>query len=84
MKKVIIDCEQNDWDDIRYGGPQFLGFEFIVDSSENNEELERFLRKTLKIAGHDCIGIKIYELDPPKVWTKEEMEKCIKNTTFAI
>ena len=82
MKKVIIDCEQNDLDDIKYGGPQFLGFDFVVDSSENDEELERFLRKTLKIAGHDCLGIKIYELDQPKIWTREEMEECIKKTTF--
>ena len=82
MKKVIIDCEQNDLDDIKYGGPLFLGFEFIVDSSENNEELEQFLRKTLKITGHHCLGIKIYELDPPKIWTREEMEECIKNATF--
>ena len=84
MKKVIIDCEQNDLDDIKYGGPQFLGFDFVVDSSENDEELERFLRKTLKIAGHDCLGIKIYELDQPKIWTREEMEECIKKTTFVI
>ena len=84
MKRVVIDCEQNDWEDIRCGGPQFLGFDFVVDSSENNEELEHFLRKTLKIAGHHCLGIKIYELDQPKVWTREEMEECIKKTTFAI
>lgn len=82
MKRVIIDCEQNDWDDIRHGGPQFLGFDFVVDSSENNEDLEKFLRKTLKISGHSCLGIKIYELDKPKIWTREEIEECIKKTTF--
>ena len=82
MKRVVIDCEQNDWTDIKCGGPQFLGFDFVVDSSENNEDLEKFLRKTLKINGHSCLGIKIYEMDKPKVWTREEMEECIKKTIF--
>lgn len=82
MKRVVIDCEHNDWSDIKCGGPQYLGFDFVVDSSENNEDLEIFLRKTLKINGHGCISIKIYEMDKPKVWTREEIEECIKNTTF--
>ena len=82
MKRVLIDCERNDWDDIKYGGPQYLGFDFVVDDSENNEDLENFLRKTLKINGHGCISSKIYEMDKPKVWTREEIEEHIKNTTF--
>ena len=80
MKRVVIDCKQNDWDDIKYGGPQYLGFDFIVDSSENNEDLEKFIRNKLKIYGHGCLGIKIYDMDNPKVWSRDEIENCIKKT----
>ena len=82
MKRVEIDCKQNDWDDIRYGGPHFLGFEFVVDSSENDKDLEKFLREKLKKYGNPCLSINIYDMEEPKVWTREEMEECIKNNKF--
>lgn len=82
MKRVVIDCERNDWEDIKCGGPHYLGFDFVVDSSEDNKDLESFLRKTLKMNGHNCHNIRIYEMDEPKVWTREEMEECIKYSKF--
>ena len=82
MKRVVIDCERNDWEDIKCGGPQFLGFDFVVDDSENNKELEEFLRETLKKSGNPCIGIRIYDIKDPKVWSRKEMEECIKNNKF--
>ena len=81
MKRVIIDCERNDLDDIKYGGPQYLGFDFKVSDSEDDKELEAWLRKTLKKYGHNIISIKIYKIDE-NIWTRDEMEECIKNTTF--
>ena len=81
MKRVIIDCKQNDWDDIKYGGPQFLGFDFKVDDSEDDKELEAWLRKTLKKYGHNIISIKIYKIDE-NTWTREKMEECIKFAKF--
>lgn len=81
MKRVIIDCERNDWDDIKYGGPQYLGFDFKVSDSEDDKELEAWLRKTLKKYGHNIISIKIHKIDE-SIWTRDEMEECIKNTTF--
>ena len=81
MKKVVIDCERNDWDDIKYGGPQYLGFDFKVDDSEDDKELEAWLRKTLKMYGHNIISIRIYKIDE-YIWSREKMEECIKHTKF--
>ena len=58
MKRVIIDCERNDLDDIKYCGPQYFGFNFKVSVSEDDKELEAWLRKTLKKYGHTSISIK--------------------------
>lgn len=77
MKKVVIDCEQNDYDDIMYGGPLYLGFTFYVDDSEDDEDLKKFLRETLKKNNRDCLGINIYKM-PDKVWNRTEMENYIK------
>lgn len=82
MKRVVIDCEKNDEVDIRCGGPQYLGFDFVVDDSENDKELYDFLKVKLKENGHSCLGIKIYDIPEYKIWTREEMEKCIKETEF--
>lgn len=78
MKRVIIDCEENDWEDIKCGGPHYLGYDFVVDDSEDNEDLKNFLRKTLKLYRRGCVDIKIYDIKNPKVWTRDEMEECIK------
>ena len=78
MKRVTIDCERNDWEDIRCGGPQFLGFDFTVDDSEDDEELKKFLQEKLKQYKRGCISINIHTIIQPKIWTREEMEECIK------
>lgn len=78
MKHVVIDCEQNDWEDIKYGGPQYLGFDFYVDDSENDEDLKEFLKETLKKNNRSYISINIYQKKQPKVWTRDEMVECIK------
>ena len=35
VRKITIDCEQNDSVDIKCGGPVFIGFDFFVDADEN-------------------------------------------------
>ena len=79
MKNVVIDCERNDWEDIRIGGPHYLGYDFNVDDSENDEELKAFLQEKLKQYKRGCISITIRKVEQPKIWTREEMEDCIKN-----
>lgn len=81
MKRVVIDCERNDWEDIKCGGPQYLGFDFKVSDSEDDKDLEAWLRKTLKMYGHNIISIMIYKIDE-NIWSREEMEECIKHTNF--
>ena len=81
MKKVVVDCEKNDLVDVKCGGPQYLGFDFYVDDFDD-EEIENFIRRTLKKYGHNCIGITVKEVSVPKVWTAQEIEDCIKSTRF--
>lgn len=83
MKRVVIDCERNDWEDIKCGGPQYLGFEFKVSDCEDDKELEAWLRKTLKMYGHNIISIRIYKIDED-IWSREKMEECIKHTNFLV
>lgn len=82
MIKISIDCEENDWEDMKYGGPRYLGFNFPVEDDIDKIEYEQFIREKLKQYGHGCIDIKFIDIPKPKAWTKEEIEECIKNTKF--
>lgn len=81
MIAIHIDCQSNDWDDIKYGGPSYLGFDFYVDDNIDQKEYEQWLRKKLKEYGHGCINIK-FQKTKLKVWSKEDIEECMKNTKF--
>ena len=78
MYRVIIDCERNDWDDIRIGGPMWLGFDFVVKDDIDKAELRQFLEEKLKQYGRPIVSIEMFDLSEPKTWTKEMMEECIK------
>lgn len=77
---VKIDCVKNDPVDIRCGGPQYLGFDFYISKKDAVEMLE-FIKKSLKENNVPVIDIDIMdetELAAGYVWTKEKIEKCIK------
>ena len=78
MKRVIADCKENDWDDIRIGGPHFLGYDFTVSDDEDDEEIKNFVMDQLKKYKRGCISVKVYNVPEPKIWSREEIEKCIK------
>ena len=82
MKRITIDCVENDWSDIKYGGPDYLGFDFLVPNEIDDEEYIKFIKEKLKQYGHGCIKITIKKIPNVKLWTKEEIEECIKKTKF--
>jgi len=78
--EISVNCQRNDWDDIKIGGSAFIGFDFFIDPSEKDEIIP-FIEKLLKkhripLKG----GISEYEnKDFPvkNLWDKEKIEKCI-------
>ena len=84
-KVYDIACERNDPVDIRCGGPAVLGYDFGVSPDEDEAEILKFLRETLKKYNRPLIGIsvKVQKDFPVKhLWTKERMEKCIKENAL--
>ena len=77
MKKIVIDCERNDIVDIKCGGPEYLGFDFFVED-ENIENIITFIKEELKKNSLPLISINYYDTNNTKVWTKEQISKCIK------
>ena len=78
MYRVLIDCERNDWDSIEKGGNMWLGFDFVVDDSQDKDELRKFLEEKLKEYGRPVVSIEFFDLPPVHTHTKEMMEERIK------
>lgn len=85
---IVIDitCERNDMADIKCGGPATVGYEFGVSPDEDIEELKKFLTSCIKKYNRPFMGISTHkQKDFPikHLWTKERMEKCIKENAVA-
>ena len=92
MKKTVnitsafyfdIYCCDNDSVDIRCGGPATLGYEFYVDGEipENEDIFKQFIKEMLNKYHRkykDIYVRKIEEHREDHLWTKEMIEKCIK------
>jgi len=78
MIKVVVDVKRNDWDDIKYGGPQFLGYTFFIDDSEDTNELTKTIKELLKKVHLPCLSINFYPMKQ-KIWTKDEIINCIES-----
>lgn len=82
---IDISCEYNDSVDVKAGGPAMLGYDFYVSSDENIEELKTFLENCIKKYNRPFISIlhrKAKDVAIKNIWTREEMEECIKNNGF--
>ena len=77
MKKIVVDCERNDLEDIRCGGPQYLGFDFFI-KDEEAEELKQVVMQELRNNEIPYISISIENVPKIETWGKEEIIKCIK------
>lgn len=82
--KIDVNCERNDWEDIKCGGSPILGYTFYIDSDEDPDEYIEFIKKTMTELGRKkLMGInKSKGIEVEKVWTKEMIKKCIKDYTF--
>jgi hypothetical protein len=82
--KVELNCEQNDWDDIKCGGSAILGYTFYVDIDRDKMDIDRFLRKIMKdLKRKKFMGIRItpgHEVE--ELWTDDKMQDCIKENNF--
>lgn len=78
---IAIDCQENDRQDIRMGGPQYLGYDFYVEKAKAKEMLAYITKtmKTLKIPLLDIRNAgKVYK-EEHQVWTEERIHKCLAN-----
>ena len=78
---ISIDCRINDAQDIKMGGPQYLGFDFYV-AAEQAKEMEKFIEKAMNDLQIPISSLCIEEdevLKPPsKVWNKKKIMNCLK------
>jgi hypothetical protein len=77
-----VSCEHNDSVDIRCGGPAILGYDFGVSPDEDQADIEKFLKETVKKNRQPFMRISVSKqknFPVQSLWTKEKMEKCIKN-----
>jgi len=82
--KIKVNCIQNDWADIKCGGPPILGYDFYIDGSKesNKDKYIKFIEKTLKKYNRPLIGISTHEVkdfDKRRLWNEKTIEECIKN-----
>ena len=83
---IMVDCVRNDKQDIKCGGPQFLGYDFYV-RIEETKEIITFIKKTMNELGVPLINIRLQKDVMKKessIWTKERIKSCIVNNEAEI
>jgi hypothetical protein len=83
---IAVDCVRNDKQDIRIGGPEFIGYDFYVDKNET-KEMKKFIINTLREFGTPLENIYVegtVTKNQAKVWTKDKIYNCIKNNEAGI
>ena len=82
IKHFQINCEENDSIDIKCGGAYILGYDFCIETDEDNiEAVKCFIVNTLKKYKQPLMSINVYDMSEslkPRLWTLREIEKCIK------
>lgn len=77
---VSVDCEKNTPEDIQNGGPQCLGYDFVVDS-RNIEETIHYI--TSRIKKNKQPLIRVYtnynsQLQDIHIWNIQRINECIE------
>lgn len=78
---MSIDTVKNDKEDIRCGGPQYLGFDFYMEF-ENKKDAEKYkgvISELFRKLNKSFIGVRIEERAYMKIWSKAEVENYIIN-----
>ena len=73
LSKITVDVVQNDPVDVRSGGPAYLGFDFVVETSKSTE-LTTLIKNKLEAAGFDNRRVCCCSIDDPKVWDVDKIE----------
>ncbi len=84
---IDVTCAHNDPVDIRCGGPATIGYEFIISPDEDVEDMTNFIKSCLKKYRRPLIGIDTStrkDFPVEHLWTKERIEKCIKENSLGI
>jgi len=85
--KISVDCIDNDPVDIRCGGPECLGYDFIV-RVEDKEEMMKFIEEAIEEFGLPVQAIyawgeKVYPINI--LWTKEKIiEEIPKHRDYVL
>ena len=79
VKKIVVNCERNDWTDIKCGGSPVLGFDFYVDADLNIDEMVKHIKSRLKKKGLPLLSIEFGKdaIEEKYLWTKEKISECI-------
>jgi len=79
-KHYSVNCKENDYTDIKCGGPLYLGFDFYIDSTILEKKIIKKLKKLLKennlpYISISVLGKKLVE----KLWSQTMVKKCIED-----
>lgn len=81
---IDISVKHNDPVDIRCGGPTVLGFDFYVEEGifkgKKITTIERSVRDWLAKEDISHMGVFVREIKPYKIWNKDAMLKCMRET----
>lgn len=79
IKKIIVNCEENDIVDIKCGGPRFLGYDFFVNESES-KDIINFIKEKLKEFNQPLLHIFCIDIrdESVELWSKDKISECIK------
>lgn len=83
---IAVDCVENDKQDIKMGGPQFIDYDFYV-KNEETQEMIGFIKSVIEETGTPLLNVYkagTVEKTEDKVWTKDRIHKCISNNEAGI
>ncbi len=77
--KIVVDCIKNDAQDIRMGGPEYLGFDFFIDNKQT-EEIKTFIKETLEENKVPLINMYSEDVEeqPDYLWNKQKIKQEIE------
>jgi len=82
---IGVDCAENDQQDIKCGGPQYLGYDFYISMEDNMSYIESQIKNSLKENSKPLVSIShdvIEDFNVNDLWTLAKIEDCIKNTLY--
>lgn len=81
-RQLNIDVTPNDSVDIRCGGPQYLGYDFVVDADLNPQDLKKEIERIFYDLHRSYMRMSISSstVNVPKnqIWSLEQIFDCIK------